>query len=82
MLRSEFKKLYDDLKIRVEEEGKKDPSWLMGYVQGIGNRQLTGYQIGALIDLLLVHPEVPVPADAPDAAPPGEKNKNLTLAQR
>lgn len=77
-----FKKLFNDLKVRVEEEGKKDPSWLMGYVQGLGNKSLTGYQVGALIDLLLVvpvlkEPGVPAapvvkhlnPAEAPFGAP-------------
>ena len=64
MDRFTFKKLYADLKVRVEIEGKKDPSWLMGYVQGLGNRKLTGYQVGALIDLLLVVPVL----EKPDAA--------------
>lgn len=29
----------------------------MGYMQGLGNRVLTGYQFAALVDLLLVQPE-------------------------
>ncbi len=65
MNRWSFKKLFSDLKIRVEEEGKKDSSWLMGYVQGLGNRKLTGYQFGALVDLLLVHPDEPEASPAP-----------------
>lgn len=52
-----FSKLYEDLKIRVKEENKTDASWLMGFMQGLGNRVLTGYQFAALVDLLLVQPE-------------------------
>lgn len=74
-----FKKLYTDLQIRVKEEKKTDSSWLMGFVQGLGKKKLTGYQFAALVDLLLVHPEplaepavpdvqVPVPENRPAAA--------------
>ena len=49
-----FRNLMDDLTRRVEQEGKKNPSWLMGYLQGKGSAKLTGYQCAALIDLLLV----------------------------
>lgn len=49
-----FKRLYYDLAHRVEDEGKKNPSWLMGYLQGLGSRTLTGYQCSVLVDLLLV----------------------------
>ena len=52
-----FKKLYEDLKVRVKEENKTSASWLMGFMQGLGNRVLTGYQFAALVDLLLVQPE-------------------------
>ena len=52
-----FAKLYKDLEVRVKEENKTDSSWLMGFMQGLGNRMLTGYQFAALVDLLLVHPE-------------------------
>ncbi len=52
-----FNKLYKDLEIRVKEENKTSSSWLMGYMQGLGNRVLTGYQFAALVDLLLVQPE-------------------------
>ena len=49
-----FRRQLDDLTRRVEVEGKRNPSWLMGYLQGKGNEKLTGYQCAALIDLLLV----------------------------
>ena len=49
-----FRNLMDDLTRRVEQEGKTNPSWLMGYLQGKGNAKLTGYQCAALVDLLLV----------------------------
>ena len=61
MKKFEFRNLYNNLEMRVKDEGKKNSSWLMGYVQGLGNRKLTGYQFGALVDLLLV-----VPEDLPD----------------
>ena len=54
MQKRNFNKLYEDLKIRVKEENKTDASWLMGFMQGLGNRVLTGYQFAALVDLLLV----------------------------
>ena len=81
-----FKRLYNDLKVRVEEEGKKNPSWLLGYLQGRGDRKLTGYQFGALVDLLLVQPDAPVVEDpvaalcVPDKKVPEIERK--TLAQR
>lgn len=53
-----FDKLYKDLEVRVKEENKTDASWLMGFMQGLGNRVLTGYQFAALVDLLLVQPEI------------------------
>lgn len=49
-----FRILMEELELRVKQEGKKNPSWLFGYLQGKGNEKLTGYQIAALIDLLLV----------------------------
>ena len=58
MRKRNFSKLYEDLKIRVKEENKTDASWLMGFMQGLGNRRLTGYQFAALVDLLLVQPEI------------------------
>ncbi len=58
MQKRNFSKLYEDLKIRVKEENKTDASWLMGFMQGLGNRRLTGYQFAALVDLLLVQPEI------------------------
>ena len=97
MLSFVFKKLYNDLEVRVKVENKTDSSWLMGYVQGLGKKKLTGYQFAALVDLLLVHPaapEVPKPTDVPkvsvsDAQVPisGEEpatagTRKLTLAQR
>ena len=57
MQKRNFSKLYEDLKIRVKEEHKTDASWLMGFMQGLGNRVLTGYQFAALVDLLLIQPE-------------------------
>ena len=57
MRKSNFSKLYEDLKMRVKEENKTDASWLMGFMQGLGNRRLTGYQFAALVDLLLVQPK-------------------------
>lgn len=49
-----FKRVFEDLSHRVEVEGKKNPSWLMGYLQGLGSGTLTGFQCAALVDLLLV----------------------------
>ena len=59
MRKRNFNRLYEDLKIRVKEENKTDASWLMGFMQGLGNRVLTGYQFAALVDLLLVQPNKP-----------------------
>ena len=53
-----------DLEHRVNDEGKKNPSWLMGYLQGLGIRSLTGFQCAALVDLLLVPLEKNIGADA------------------
>ncbi|MGN0506413.1 MAG: hypothetical protein ACI4FZ_07620 [Lachnospiraceae bacterium] len=49
-----FKKLMETLQYRVEHEGKKDPAWVLGFVEGLGKRKLTGYQAGAIINLLLL----------------------------
>lgn len=49
-----FKKLMETLQYRVEQEGKKDPAWVLGFVEGLGKRKLTGYQAGAIINLLLL----------------------------
>lgn len=54
MDRKRFGILFDTLKERVSQEGKKSPEWFLGFVEGLGTRRLTGYQIGALVDLLLV----------------------------
>lgn len=90
MLNFKFKRLYNNLQIRVKEENKTDSSWLMGFAQGLGKKKLTGYQFAALVDLLLVHPETPAEPEAPDAellthkpeaAAVAVPNK-LTLAQR
>ena len=92
MNKLKFKRLYDDLSRRVEIEGKKNPSWLMGYLQGKGRENLTGFQCAALIDLLLVPLEknsfvekkgldVDIPSQKPEAAAVAAPNK-LTLAQR
>ena len=64
MQKRNFSKLYEDLKIRVKEEHKTDASWLMGFMQGLGNRVLTGYQFAALVDLLLIQPETYSKGDA------------------
>lgn len=97
MISFQFKRLYTDLQIRVKEENKTDSSWLMGFVQGLGRKKLTGYQFAALVDLLLVHPaepEVPEPVDVPKTSvsdvqlPDPEERpadagiRKLTLAQR
>ncbi len=85
MLNFKFKRLYNDLQFRVKEENKTDSSWLMGYVQGLGKKKLTGYQFAALVDLLLVRPAVPEPEGIPepDAQPPVlEEKPKLTLGQR
>lgn len=54
MNKYKFRKLFSALEERVKTEGKKDPSWFLGYVEGLGTGKLTGYQIGALVNLLLV----------------------------
>ena len=92
-----FKKLVDDLTRRIEVEGKKNPSWLMGYLQGKGSEKLTGYQCSVLVDLLLVPLEtnikcqypvnVPVAPAAPEVPeehpePAAPRNIYETLAQR
>ena len=92
MLRFKFKRLYDDLSRRVEIEGKTNPSWLMGYLQGKGSKTLTGLQCAALIDLLLVPLEKNLPAEKKvlDMEIPEKKSETvastvpgkLTLAQR
>ena len=61
MDRKRFGVLFDTLKERVSQEGKKSPEWFLGFVEGLGTRRLTGYQTGALVDLLLV-PEKKEPA--------------------
>ena len=40
MTKRSFRNLMDDLTRRVEQEGKKNPSWLMGYLQGKGSTNL------------------------------------------
>lgn len=54
MNRWKFRKLFDVLESRVKEEGKKSPSWFLGFLEGLGNRKLKGVQVGALVNLLLV----------------------------
>ena len=90
MLRFKFNRLYNNLEIRVKEEQKIDSSWLMGFVQGLGKKKLSGYQFAALVDLLLVHPVLPVAPAVPDVQVPKEESKpaaagydlRKTLAQR
>lgn len=81
MNRLRFKRLYDDLTRRVEIEGKKNPSWLMGYLQGKGREKLTGLQCAALVDLLLVPLESNLSVEKPEVAAQAAPNR-LTLAQR
>ena len=73
MNRLAFKRLYNDLTVRVKDEGKKNSSWLMGFLQGLGNGKLTGYQCAAFVDLLLVHPEEPEQVGSPAPAVPENK---------
>ena len=88
MNKRSFRNLMDDLTRRVEQEGKKNPSWLMGYLQGKGSTNLTGYQCAALVDLLLVPlekeqqpakevPEPEVMASAPVSVPLDVKPDNV-----
>lgn len=76
MNRYAFNRLFSDLTVRVKEEGKKNSSWLMGFLQGLGKRKLTGYQCAAFVDLLLVIPEEPEKVDLPTPAVPVEKYVN------
>ena len=39
-----FKRLISSLQFRVEQEGRKDPAWVVGFVEGLGKRKLTGYE--------------------------------------
>lgn len=55
MPRKAFLKLFEALKERVEKEGKCKPDWFLGFVEGFGNQKLTGYQIGALYHLMVLH---------------------------
>ena len=64
MNKRDFRLLMEEQERRVEQEGKRSPSWLMGYLQGKGKKKLTGYQIAALIDLLLVPLEKEFAVDA------------------
>lgn len=68
MRKSAFRSLMADLEQRVKEEGKKNPSWLMGYLQGLGAGTLTGFQCAALVDLLLVPLEKEYAAGGSDAS--------------
>lgn len=49
-----FRQLFSVLQNRVKEDGKKSPAWFLGFVEGLGSRKLSGVQIGALVDLLLL----------------------------
>lgn len=75
-----FRRLFADLSVRVKEENKTDSSWLMGFVQGLGKKKLTGYQFAALVDLLLVHPEPVAEPTAPDAQIPVPIQENKPAA--
>ena len=75
MLRFRFNRLYSNLEMRIKEENKIDSSWLMGFVQGLGRKKLSGYQFAALVDLLLVHPEQATIPGAPDVQVPKEEGK-------
>ena len=73
MLSFKFRKLYQDVESRADA-GKNNPAWLHGFLQGLGRRRLTGFQIAALVDLLLVHPEVPVSPENTLAVPEAPEN--------
>lgn len=76
MNRKKFLKLYEALKERIEKEGKKSPDWFLGFVEGFGNQKLTGYQIGALYHLMVLHgPEEPEPAEDEKDVIAGDDNK-------
>ena len=53
MSRKEFAKLYREIEEREKTEKKTGFKWLLGYVEGLGKRKLTGFQIGALLYLLV-----------------------------
>lgn len=76
MNRFAFNRLYSDLTVRVKEEGKKNSSWLMGFLQGLGKGKLTGYQCAAFVDLLLVLPEEPEKVNSPTPGVPVKKLDN------
>ena len=75
MRRREFIKLYETQKERVAREGKGDMKWFFGNIEGLGKQKLTGYQIGALIYLLIV-PDSSVPAPEPEQ----EKTEKETVS--
>ena len=54
MWRRSFVKLYEVMKDRVEKEGRNNPDWFLGYLEGNGNKKLSGYQVGALYHLLVL----------------------------
>lgn len=41
------------LQLRVEQEGSREPAWVLGFMEGLGRRKLTGYQAGAVMHLLI-----------------------------
>ena len=83
MEKKAFRNLMGDLERRVNDEGKKNPSWLMGFLQGLGMKTLTGFQCAALVDLLLVplekkQPAVDAVADPEQTEDVPEEKKELS----
>ena len=54
MIKSKFLKLYESKKELIEKEGKKSQDWFLGFLEGYGNQNLTGYQVGALYHLMVL----------------------------
>lgn len=53
MQKREFRAILKTLEDRFKNGEKKSRDWYIGFVEGLGNRSLTGYQIGALANLIL-----------------------------
>ena len=84
MVRWKFRRLFDVLQSRVNDEGKKSPAWFLGFVEGLGSRKLTGHQIGALVNLLLVSEkdEIILSAPAHDMQPIPEEQLNFDFLSK
>lgn len=76
MTRRSFTKLYEEMARRVETEGRKNgPQWFLGYMEGRGNKTLTGYQVGALVHLLLYPDETEKEENVENAVVDSGENK-------